>query len=66
MRLAGLIAVALVAGLVAGVVLSEVIGIIGFLLFHDAVGIKYLPIYLAIAGAVAVAVVDTRIRRKSK
>jgi len=60
-------AVAVVAGLVtgflAGLVLSEIIGVAGFVLVHRAVGIKYLPIYLAIAFAVAAPVVRARIRR---
>jgi hypothetical protein len=35
-------------GVMAGLVLSEVVGIVGFLLFDRAVGIRFLPIYLAV------------------
>ena len=52
-----------IAGFVAGIVLSEIIGIAGFVLTGRAVGIRYLPIYLALAFAVAAPVVRARIRR---
>lgn len=38
---------ALAAGFIAGVILSELIGVIGFLWMGQAVGMKYLPVYLA-------------------
>jgi len=47
-------------------VLSEVIGIVGFLLSGRAVGIKYLPIYLAVALAVVALFVHPWIRRTSR
>jgi putative Ca2+/H+ antiporter (TMEM165/GDT1 family) len=56
----------LIAGFVIGMVLSEVIGIVGFILYHRAVGIKYLPIYTAIVLAVIVNLVDFFARRNSK
>jgi hypothetical protein len=56
----------LIGGVVAGVVISEIIGIVGFLVFDSAVGIKYLPIYLAILFAALAPVVDARFRRRSK
>jgi hypothetical protein len=55
--------VGLITGFIAGIVLSEIIGIVGFALTQRPVGIKYLPIYLAIAFAVAAPVVRARIRR---
>jgi len=57
---------ALIAGFAIGIKLSEVIGIVGMLGFGRAVGIKYLPIYLAILAAIAANLVDMFLRRKSK
>jgi hypothetical protein len=48
---------------VAGILLSELIGIVGYLAFDRLVGVRFLPIYLGIAGAVAAPLVDRRIRR---
>jgi hypothetical protein len=49
--------VALVGGFFAGIVLSEIIGIAGFLLFGSIVGFKFLPIVSAlVAGGAAVVV----------
>jgi Family of unknown function (DUF5957) len=48
-----------------GLMLSEIIGIVSYLVFDSAVGIKFLPIYLAILFAVAPAV-DARCRRRSE
>jgi hypothetical protein len=56
-------AVGSVTGFLLGLVLSEIIGIVGFVLTGRPVGIKYLPIYLAIGFAVAAPVVRARIRR---
>lgn len=55
----------LIGGVVAGLMLSEIIDIVGYLMFDSAVGIKFLPIYLAILFAVAPAV-DARFRRRSE
>lgn len=57
---------ALIVGLFAGLVLSEVIGIVGFLVFDRFVGIRFLPILLAIACAVAAPIVDRRVRQRSR
>ncbi len=54
---------ALTAGFVAGIVLSEIIGIIGFLLFSRDVGIRYLPILLAVVCAGAAHRVEIGTRR---
>ncbi len=66
MRTAGVIALAIVGGLVAGLVLSEIIGIVGMLVFGTAIGFKFLPLYLAIACAVAVPLLYQRSRRRSR
>ena len=57
--------VALIGGFLAGIVLSELIGITGFLLFDRAVGLRFLPIYLAVACAGAALVVDLLPRRRA-
>jgi hypothetical protein len=57
---------ALIAGFVIGIKLSEIIGIVGVLGFSRAVGIKYLPIYLAIVTAMGANLVDASMRGKSK
>jgi len=66
MRTAGVIVLALIGGLLAGLLLSEIIGIIGMLVFGTAVGLKFLPVYLAIAGAVAAPLLYRRSRRRSR
>lgn len=55
----------LIGGVVAGLMLSEIISIVGYLMFDSAVGIKFLSIYLAIHFAVVPAV-DARCRRRSE
>lgn len=66
MRTLTVTAIALIVGLLAGFVLSEVIGIIGFLLFDRFVGIRFLPILLALALAVTAPIVDRRVRHRSR
>jgi hypothetical protein len=66
MRTAGVIVLAVIGGLVAGLVLSEIIGIAGMLVFGTTVGIKFLPVYLAIAGAVAAPLLYQRNQRPSR
>ena len=56
----------LIGGVVAGLMLSEIIGIVGYLMFDSAVGIKFLPIYLAILFAVVAPAVDGRFRCRSE
>jgi Family of unknown function (DUF5957) len=46
-----------------GIGLTEIVGIIVFLLFDRAVGIRFLPIYLAIVCAAPI--VDMRLQRRS-
>lgn len=57
---------ALIIGFAIGVKLSAFIGIVGVLGFGSAVGIKYLPIYLAIISAIVANLVDAAARRKLK
>lgn len=57
---------ALIIGFAIGIKLSAFIGIVGVLGFGRAVGIKYLPIYLAIISAIVANLADASARRKSK
>jgi hypothetical protein len=65
MRTAAVTVLAMLGGLVAGLVLSEIIGIVGMLGFGTAIGFKFLPVYLAIACAVAAPLLYRRSRRRS-
>jgi uncharacterized membrane protein len=56
----------LIGGVIAGVAISEIISIVGYLVFDSAVGIKFLPIRLAILFAVVALVVDARLRRRAE
>lgn len=66
MKTVGVTVLAIVGGLVAGLVLSEIIGIVGMLAFDTAIGFKFLPVYLAIACAVATPLLYRRSRRRSR
>jgi hypothetical protein len=67
MRAIAAVLFGLIGGVVAGLMLSEIIGIFGYLAFDSAVGIKFLPIYLAILSSAVVApAVDARFRRRSE
>ena len=61
----GTVIVGLIAGFVAGIVVSEIIGIVGMVVFDEVVGIKFLSIVLAALGAVAAPTVAGRLRRRS-
>ena len=56
---------ALIIGFAIGIMMSEFIGIIGVLGFGRVVGIKYLPVYTAIALSILVNLTAAFIRRKS-
>lgn len=60
MRSAATVTLAVIAGFLAGIVLSEIIGIVGLLVFDRIVGIRYLPMLTALLCAVAVAVWNHR------
>ncbi|MDP9371411.1 MAG: DUF5957 family protein [Chloroflexota bacterium] len=66
MRMLTVTMIALIGGLVGGLVLSEIIGAIGILLLDRAVGIKFLPLYLAVACAGAAPIMDHMVRRRSR
>jgi hypothetical protein len=56
-------ALALIGGFFAGIVLSEIIGIIGYFLFDTLIGFKLLPFVSALAAAGTAVVVAGRRRR---
>jgi len=66
MKTAAMTVLAIIGGLLAGLMLSEIIGIIGMLAFGAAAGIKFLPVYLAIAAAIAAPVLYRRSRHRSR
>jgi hypothetical protein len=66
MKTVGVAVLGIAGGLVAGLVLSEIIGIVGMLAFDTAVGFKFLPVYLAVACAVAAPLLYRRSRRRSR
>ena len=65
MRTVAITMLALIGGIFAGIVLSEIIGIAGFLLFDSIVGFKFLPVISAVPAAGAAVVVNMRARRRS-
>ncbi len=63
MRMVGVIVLALIVGFFLGMVLSQIIGITSMLLFDRAVGIKFLPLYSALACGITLPSV---LRRKAR
>jgi Family of unknown function (DUF5957) len=57
-----LIPVGLIGGFLVGIALSEMIGAIGFALADRPAGITFLPIYLAIACAIGVPILERWLR----
>jgi hypothetical protein len=66
MRAVGVTILGIIGGFVAGLVLSDLIGIVGMLVFGTAAGLKFLPVYLALAGAVAAPLLHRRYRRRTR
>lgn len=62
MRTAAFAVLGLVVGFVAGIAISEIVGIVGVVLGEGAVGVKYLSLYLAGLFAVTLPIVDGRSR----
>jgi hypothetical protein len=65
MRIVIAIVLGVIVGFVAGLMLSQLIGIIGFLAFGQVVGIKFLSIYTAIVGAIIGPVLATRTQQRA-
>lgn len=66
MRILATILIALVAGFIGGIILSEIIAIIGYVGFDRLVGIKFLPFYTAIASAIIAPFVTTALKRRAR
>lgn len=66
MRTIAITVLALILGFAIGIILSEVIGIVGVLAFNRVIGIKYLPFYTSIALMILANLTDAFIRRKSR
>lgn len=65
MRTGFVVFVGLITGFLAGILLSALIGLVSLLIFDDATGIRFLPLYLAIQGAVVAPLVARRVRSGS-
>jgi hypothetical protein len=63
-RIIGAVVLGVLGGFLTGLLLSQVIGIAGLVLLGQAVGIKYLPIMTAIAGAILAPIAAIRRRRQ--
>lgn len=51
MRTLSLLLLSMIGGFLLGILLSEVIAILGYLVLGKAVGIKFLPVILALVAA---------------
>ena len=56
-------AIELIGPIIAGMLLSEVVGVVGYLLSDRAIGSRFLPMVLGIGGAIAAYIPDARARR---
>jgi Family of unknown function (DUF5957) len=65
MRALALAGIGLVIGLVGGLVGSEIIGIVGVVVFDREVGIRYLPVVLGVAFAAGLPLADRMLRRSA-
>jgi hypothetical protein len=68
MRIVGMVILGLIGGVILGFVLSEALAIGAYLLFGGAPWLRvlrYLPVVLALAGAVVVPLIDRRVQDKS-
>jgi hypothetical protein len=63
-RTVGVAALGALVGIVLGLVASELIGIAGYVLAHRAVGVRYLPLYLAALFAVLAPALAVLLRRR--
>jgi Family of unknown function (DUF5957) len=63
MKIAGSVVLGVVGGALAGFALSEIVALLGLLLVERPVGLRYLPVALAVAGGLAAAAVTSRRRR---
>ena len=64
MRTLSLLLISIIGGLFLGLLLSEIIGILGYLLLGRAVGIRFLPVLLALVAAGGVLISRRRKREE--
>jgi Family of unknown function (DUF5957) len=62
MKIAGTVVLGVVGGGLAGFALREIVALLGLLLVERPVGLRYLPVALAVAGGLAAAVTSRRRR----
>ena len=60
MKPVGIPILAAIGGFVLGIMLSEWIGIIGFLVTGEVMGIRYLPIFLAVMAVMIAILIQLR------
>ncbi|BCL16751.1 hypothetical protein GCM10017556_44900 [Micromonospora sagamiensis] len=65
MRTLVAVLIGLVAGFLAGLVVDQIIGVVGLLTSGDPGGFRFLPLVLAAVGAVVAVVVDRQRQRRS-
>ena len=66
MRMLIAVLLGLGGGFLAGIVISQIVGIVGMLVFHQAVGVKFLPIYTAIIGAIGAPLLAGRFKQNMR
>lgn len=59
------VVIGLVAGFFAGIVVDQIIGVIGLLTSGDPAGFRFLPLVLAAVGAVGAVLVDRQRQRRA-
>lgn len=65
MRVLKLIAITLIGGYLFGIMLSEIIGMIGYVVFDQKIGIKFLGFITAIVSVAAAVVWDRKQAKKA-
>jgi uncharacterized membrane protein YeaQ/YmgE (transglycosylase-associated protein family) len=63
MRTLVAVLIGLVAGFFAGIVIDQIIGVIGLLSTGEVGGFRYLPLVLAAVGAVVAVLIERRMSR---
>ncbi|MGI2328316.1 DUF5957 family protein [Planococcus sp. YIM B11945] len=65
MRTCLAIVAGLIGGFLLGIALSSFIGVIGLYVFHEPMGIKFLPFYTAAIGALLAPIIDSQVTKSS-
>lgn len=64
MRTLVAVLIGLVAGFFAGIVVDQIIGVIGLLTSDEPGGFRFLPVVLAVVGAVVAVLIDRQRQRR--